>query len=171
MSTNNAFSQIPIYSRIHDYLLFSDRLEFIRTCKEVYKVSRPTYFRTIKSGGSPKEMIFLIESNPENDPKIDNFFKMAEFCCENCKDFGKIPHNEILRFYNSIMFQIFQDRNEIFMFCGKFNFHLKSKDYIVDEYDSNYDNMLSKAISDLEPYIIWNTTLCQRVCQRSLKLL
>jgi hypothetical protein len=138
MDNNLAISQIPICTRIYEYLYHRDKLKFKKICKGVYNNIPKIRYRVInipsfnELNRSRRDLIYFIESNPRNDPHINRYVEVLEYLTNDKQNLTKIDFEHIYMFFNNPLSKIVSDYKLIYMLCGEFWFDVKFPTYETD---------------------------------------
>ncbi|MEX0597000.1 MAG: hypothetical protein WD512_10925 [Candidatus Paceibacterota bacterium] len=127
---NIIISQIPICTRIYEYLNPKDKLEFRNVCKGIYKICPITKYRVVSINNlsnNNDNMILFIESNPENDPEIDKLLRVIEFMTFGLQISNKFTYIEINNHIKNPLSVVYNIDNDTttYILSGKFTFTLE----------------------------------------------
>jgi hypothetical protein len=140
MDNNTVISQIPICTRIYEYLNPKDKFEFRKVCKGVYKICPLIKYRWIITGplkisgneADNTQMFIFIESNPKNDPEIDKLLNVIEYLTfVPYSDSNKFTYIDISEYINKKLSQeingSIQDffKTTVYILSGNFSFSLE----------------------------------------------
>jgi hypothetical protein len=136
MDNNLAISQIPICTRIYEYLNWKDKLEFKKICKGVNNNLPKIRCRVVNIdhlNDSDMDVTIFIESNPHNDPEINKLVKVIEFMTNKKQILTTFTARHIYWFFKSPLSKVFKigsctayvDNNSVHMLLGKFVFPLE----------------------------------------------
>ena len=123
---NNTFSQITIFTRIIEYLDYTDKQSFLQTCKKIYKNKKliKTKYRAFLLFYHPvyrSKLTLFIESNKKNDQNIHDF----TWDTLALDEIGEFTEHEIVSYLKSPLSKAFITRNEnhiVCMLCGNFKY-------------------------------------------------
>ena len=155
MNNNLAISQIPVCSRIYEYLNWKDKSEFKKICKGVHNNLPKVRFRVVNIdhlNGSDMSVTIFIESNPRNDPQINKFVKVIEFLTTGKQILTTFAARHIYFYLKSPLSKVFRigsnvyaDNQSVYMLLGRFTFPVE----IPNENNTKLKKLLLKELVNL----------------------